>query len=161
MMRTLVDELHALAAGTLNSEEEARLRERCAADPELQALLESYLEAYALTAPGDVEPPPCRTDFSELEDAYVPQRAWRMVLRRPLRVAAAVLVLVTGFYVVSRVMSGSPDGGEAGRENLVLAAIPVREIPEIEAGIEVPELLATYRPVEEGAIQWVESYEMA
>ena len=41
---TLIDELRALLAGSLPSEEEKRIRERCAADPELRALLEEHGE---------------------------------------------------------------------------------------------------------------------
>ncbi|MHC4473485.1 MAG: hypothetical protein ACYS99_21275 [Planctomycetota bacterium] len=155
--RSPIDEIHALAAGSLSSEEEARLRERCAADPGLQALLESYLEAYALTESADVEPPPCRTTFEEVVGTYVPQRAWRMVLRRHWRVAAAVLVLVVGAYALSHALPG----GEAGREPLALAAIPLREMPEDETGVEVPDLAADYRPVEGGEIRWIDSLETA
>jgi hypothetical protein len=158
--RSLTDEIHALAAGSLSSEEEARLRERCAADPELQAFLESYLEAYALTEPADVEPPPCRTTFEEVEGACVPQRAWRMVLRRYWRVAAAVLVLVGGAGLLSRVLPVK-GGGEAGREPLALAAIPLREKPEVESGPGVPDVAAEYRPVDAGEIRWITSLETA
>ncbi|MBD3162447.1 MAG: DUF255 domain-containing protein, partial [Candidatus Latescibacteria bacterium] len=177
--RTLIDELRALLAGTLPFEEEERLRERCATDPELRALLDELAEVHALTAPvAEETPPPCRLTFLEMEGTLVPQRAGRMVLRRAWRVAAAVLVFVVGGFVLSRAFIDREDGagddtavapapgpasdrtsgGEAGRQPLVLAAIPPEEPAEPDPGPRIPEVLATYRPVKDGAIQWIDTF---
>jgi hypothetical protein len=158
--RSLIDEMRALAAGSLTSGEERRLRARCETDPESQALLEDILEVYALTASGDVEPPPCRLEFSGVMGALAPHRARRAVLRRFLRVAAAVLVLVGLGALVSQLMPGKPGGGEIGRE-LVLLAIPLDAEQLPDSGPEIPEILASYRPVADGRIQWIESMETA
>ncbi len=155
--RTPIDEMRALAAGSLTSEEEGRLRARCEADPGLRGLLEEVLEVFALTEPGDVEIPPCRLEFEGVLGALAPHRARRAVLRRLLRVAVAVLVLVVGAFLLSRVIPDESGGGEAGRE-LVLKAIPLDAEEPSGTGPEIPGVLAGYRPVEGNAIRWIHSF---
>ena len=152
--RSLHDDVHALVSGTLSPEEEQRLRERCETDPRLRALLAEYREVHALTAAGDEEPPPCRTAFGDVMGALEPHRAWRMDLRRTWRAVAAVLVLAVGGAFLIRAISDRSHrsaGGEAGRP-LQLAAIRLRAEAAPEKEPEVPEVLAEYRPVENGEI---------
>ena len=61
-----MDEFRDLAGGRLSPEHERWLRERCAADPELQKELEATLEAHRLTGPAAVRPPRCRVRFEEI-----------------------------------------------------------------------------------------------
>ncbi len=161
--RLSYDEFRALVSGTLPAEEERRIRERCEADPALKADLEQFVEVQALTAPGDAPPPPCPLDFEAVLGALAPRRAWRMVLRRTWRVAAAVLVLVVGGALLALAISdrqNRSDGGEAGRP-LLLAAIPPAAEAPAESGPDVPAMLADYRPVKEGRVQWISSLEAA
>lgn len=161
--RSVYDELRALASGTLVPEEAAALRKRCAEEPDLKALLDEIIEIHALTEPGQSAPPPCRLSFEDMEGALAPQRAWRMVLRRAGAVAAAVLVLVGAGVFLTRAITGRshrPDGGEAGRP-LALAAIPRAAETAIDDGPEVPAVLAGYRPVLEGQVQWLSTLEAA
>ena len=163
--RLFIDEMHALANGLLSSEEEERLRQRCAADPELQALLEDYLEVHALTECADEPAPPSRLTFEEVEGAFVPQRTRRMVLHRVMRVAAAVLVLVGGGLLLSYAFSpidpiDRPEGRPAGP--LFLAEIPLRaKVAEPLATPKIPTSLAEYRPVVDGKIRWISDLDQA
>jgi len=158
--RSLFDELCALASGTLSSEEEAGLRERCASDPELQRQLEDYLDAHAATEMLPDAAPPCRVTFDEVEGALASRRVWREVLHRYWRVAAAVLVLVGGGLLMSQWFAAGDGGDGPGREAgpTVLASIPltVDELPEHET--KLPKALADYRPLREGEIQWIDSF---
>jgi hypothetical protein len=157
------DELFALASGTLSPEEAAALRQRCVEDPGLRALLEEFLEVFALTEEGAAPPPACRLSFEDVMGASVPQRAWRKVLRRVMATAAAVLVFVGAGFLMARAISGRhvrPGGGEAGRP-LTLAAIPPADEAALEEGPEIPDALADYRPVLGGRVQWLPSIEAA
>ena len=49
--RTLIDEMHAMAEGSLAPEDEARLRSRCEADPDLKQMLEQVrISGYRMRA---------------------------------------------------------------------------------------------------------------
>lgn len=156
--RTLIDEFFALANGSLAPEEERRLRERCAADPRLRAALEEYLEVHALTEPGAAAVPPCRLEFAEVESALA-TRVRRGVLRRFVRIAAAVLVLVVGGLYLSRVTTEGTGPGDAGA--VALRAIPLSTEEVAPPSGEAAETLANYSPVEDGKIRWISSYEAA
>jgi len=167
--RTLIDEMHAMAEGSLPPEDEARLRSQCEADPDLKQLLEQVLEVHLLTEVADAEPPACLLTFEDLSGAFVTPRTWRTVLRPVARAAAAVLVLAVGVYFLADVLTGRPVrpiGGEAGR-TLVLSAIPLDRAEEPGAGVatdvvsEVSAVLADYRPVKDEEILWIDSFETA
>jgi len=167
--RTLIDEMHALAEGSLTPEDEARLRSRCEANPQLRRLLEQVLEVHTLTQVADAEPPACRLTFEDLEGAFALPRTRRTVLRLVARAVAAVLVLAVGAYFLADVFTGRPhrpDGGEAGRA-LVLTAIPLDRAAAPGAGTvpdtvpEIPEVLADYQPVEHEQIRWIHSFATA
>jgi hypothetical protein len=160
---TLFDKLKALAAGTLSSEEETKLRERCAADPELQRTLDEYLEVHAAPEVLGEAAPPCRVDFEVVEGALAERRVRKTVFHRYWRVAAAVLVLVGGAVALGSWFVAGNGGEGTGREagTLVLASIPESSAADWEEEAELPALLGDYRPVMEGKISWIDSFKDA
>jgi hypothetical protein len=168
--RTLIDEMHLLAEGSLPPEDETRLRSRCEANPELRQLLEQILEVHALTEIiVDAEPPACRLTFEDLERTFALPRARRTVLPLAVGAVAAVLVLTVGAFFLARVLTGRPhrpDGGETGRA-LVLSAIPLERTVAPGAGSvpdadpEVLTVLADYQPLKDEQIQWIDSFATA
>ena len=152
------DELRDLAEGRLPPGRAEALRARMEADPELRALYEDVRESVILTGPAAVTPPLCRVRFEEVETGLQP-----MAIRSILLRAAAALVLVAGAIALWRsgVLESADPAPGPDLSALVLNAIPLDAAPELEPDPPIPEFLVNYRPVRDGRIQWLDSYETA
>ncbi len=147
-MSTPYDRVRAHLEGRLSPAEVERLRRELASDPELAAFAEEYRAVHALTAGAD------RVTRSRL--AFEDLALDGEVARRPLRrVAAAALVITLGAATAAFfALRGGPSGP------VELAAIslePVATLPEPA----IPPVLASYRPVADGEVQWLDDLDQA
>ncbi len=146
-----MDEFRDLAEGRLTPEQERRLRERCAKDPELQAELEATLEAHRLTHAADVRPPRCRVSFDEIEGALRARRARTLVICGATTATVLLLALgatALGFFDGSEPVSETPT-------SIALEAIPLADVVVEESPPEIPSFLAEYRSYDEGRVRWL------
>ena len=134
--RSLLDLVHARAAGRLAPEDAPRLERALAADPALAALAEEYEVVYRLTgALGAGASEGTRTSFEELERRLPPPTGARRVA------AAALFVLALGAAFAAGRWT------RAGADELELAAIEL-DSPELGPAPppEVPADWADYDP---------------
>jgi hypothetical protein len=139
------DDFQALLDGRLDAAAAARLRARIDADPALRAEFDAYRDVHAFTASAVGSAPVCDVSFERLDGA---RRAARMRRLRPwLAIAATLLVAAAG---VAAYVHARPSVVELHAIRLTETAAPatVREIPA---------MLATYRPIKDGRVNWLAS----
>lgn len=154
-----LDRLRAWLDGRLAASERARLERELDRDPELAELAERLRDVFALTA-AEVEPPPCRVTFADLERRFAPQAAlW------PRRAAAAALILAGGAASFWALRGGGPAPAPEPTAELPAAA-PVVQLATLSVAPEpepekprppawVPEVLASYDPRGPAGIAWL------
>lgn len=154
--RTIFDRLRQREEGLSSPEERVLLERELDRDPELARLAAEFRSVWAETAAGVRSVTPSTASF----DAILARAAWgadgRRLARR--RVAAAVILCALGalgWLVWQRTRS-------AGAEIVELRAIPIgAPISPAPADVELPAVLASWSPVENGQIRWLESLEEA
>jgi hypothetical protein len=146
--------------GRLDQAAASRLRARLVADRALAADFEAYAAVHAFTAPA-ASAPACGVSFERVDAA---RRTGGLRRMRPwLAAAAAVLVVAAGAAAWRR---SHPEPVEVTLHAISLAAAtqtptqPSTQTASASASAtaaEIPALLATYRPVEDGTVRWIAS----
>lgn len=148
--RSRFDEFRDLAEGRFDAASAARLRAAAQADPALAAEMALYAQAHALTAPAapGFAPPASTLGYEELAAA---RRAGRIRRIRPWAAAAAAALLVA---------AGVAAFVPRGPRTVTLRSISLAAATASPAPAEdLPPSLATYRPVDEESIRWIDSIE--
>jgi hypothetical protein len=139
------DDFQRLLDGRLDAAAAARLQERLDVEPALRAEFDAYREVHAFTAPSVGSTPPSVVSFERVDGARRAQRARR--LRPWMAMAATLLVAAAG---VAAYVHAQPSVVtlRAIRMNTTMDSPPVRNVPS---------MLATYRPVSDGRVNWITS----
>lgn len=135
-----MDRVQAWIRGELSEDEVGALQLELASDPELERWATQYRQVFHLTADGPL--PECRTNAEDV--------AARVPRAHPLAsLAAALVVGVLGAFWLERAESiARPDV-------VLLSSIPARTV-SIERETSIPVRLASYEPVVDGEIRWVD-----
>jgi hypothetical protein len=139
--RLLDDRLDAVAA--------ARLRARLDVDPALRAEFDAYREVHAFTAPlsnptvGSA--PRCGVAFERIDAA---RRADRVRRLRPWMAMAATLLVAA---------AGAAAYVHARPSVVALQAIHMNDGVDTPPASDVPAMLANYRPIRDGRVNWIAS----
>jgi hypothetical protein len=145
------DDFHALLDGRLDAVAVARLRARLDVDPALRAEFDAYREVHAFTAPL-ADPTVGSAPASEIsfERLDAERRARRVRRLRPwLAMAATLLVAAAG--VAAAYVHARPSV-------VTLHAIQMEDrVLDLPPIYSVPAMLATYRPVSDGRVNWIAS----
>jgi hypothetical protein len=144
------DRLRAWTEGTLPADERARFERELAADPAFARDAEEFRAVWNATAVGLEADSASRTSFDALARRLEPAREtrWR-------RVAAAAVILIPVAALVWYLL--------ASRTEVVVVPDVVKHsitTPREPAPV-IPELLASWSPVQNGAIRWLTSFEEA
>ncbi len=159
-----MDRVHDLVEGRLDAEGAAALAAAAAADPDLAALLEAYRDVHTATSGAEVEPPPCRVTFADVERRIDRTIDWTgpagLLRRLPVRLAAAA-VLVAGVGLAWSAAHTSVGPAEPVIDPVVhLTAIPAEHQVLAETGIEdMASTLAAFRPVVDGQPGWLSDFD--
>jgi Thioredoxin-like len=156
-----MDEFRKLVEGRLTASQEADLRARCDGDPALQAALDEFLEAHALTKAAEVVPPVCRVHFEEIESRLDSEGRTRALTRAAAAIfVLAVSTLTWAFWPETATPTPNANANAAATF-VALASIPLSPEDTPPVSPEIPEFLCTYRPVNCAGIQWLTSLENA
>jgi hypothetical protein len=151
-----LDELRRFAAGEMSSEARARFELELKRDPELARLASDFLVVWRATASGLGPIAASRTSFDDLlarADAVEPSRhTWR---RRAAAAAVCIALAAIGWAALRYSRSASTGVVE-------LHSIPWNEGSSAPAeNAAVPAVLASWSPVENGQIRWLDSLDEA
>jgi len=157
-MESSFDRLRAWIEGSMGPDERARFEGELARDPELMRAAEEMRLVWSATAPGLGAVPASRTTIEAIlsgEEEATQRSPWQ---RTPWKRAAAAVILLAaaasaGVYVVRHLA--------APKVPLVmLQAIPM-DAPVAQALPEIPPVLASWSPVQDGKITWLHSMDEA
>lgn len=153
------DRLRAHADGTMPNAERVRFEAEIARDPELARLAAELRAVWVATAPGLGVAAASRSTFDDVvargrpgEFGAIRAPAWR----RRAAVAAILLVLVPVAWAAWRFV-----------QRHQAAVVELRALPlsagseRAESDVSVPAVLASWSPVENGEIRWLESLDLA
>ncbi|HUR29010.1 MAG TPA: thioredoxin family protein [Planctomycetota bacterium] len=149
------DDLRRFSEGALSGDERLRFEARMRGDPELARMAAQFQEVWSATEVGLVSTATSRTAFKDLAPRLAPASDRSPWLRRAAA-AAIFFLLATTAWLVWRQMHERAD-----------AVVELRQIPWSEAPailppeVALPAVLASWSPVRDGEIQWLESLEEA
>ncbi len=149
------DRLRAFASGTMPLEERDRFERELAADPELAVLAGQFDHVWSATEAGLGVPAESRSTFDDVVSRGGLHDLARSRWRR--RAAAAAALLIVGSALAWAAWKSSRPSARAIVE---LRAIP-SSAPAAATSAEIPAVLASWSPVENGQIRWLESLDEA
>lgn len=148
-----MDRVQAWIRGELSEDEVRELQRELARDPELERWATQYRQVFHLTQDGPL--PECRTSADDVAARTSAARSERAPEADPVRAhplvafAAALVVGTLAALWLGRVApSGKP-------EFVLLASIPSRTLASTQE-TAIPVRLASYQPVVDGEIRWLD-----
>jgi hypothetical protein len=159
-MDTHFDQMRAWIEGTMPATERAHFERALSADPDLARRTEEMRLVWTATAPGLLATPATRITFDDVVAAgragpLAHERRWR-------RVAAAVVLVAAGALAWYALRGSGDDTADKTPPVVKLHAIPEHAVTTVPpADAPIPDVLASWIPVENGKIRWLESMDEA